>query len=195
MELSGSEIYATGLQTVAKRVDGARLYQLDARLLPFEEEFDLVGAFDVIEHVDEDEVVMAEMHRAVRPGGGIMISVPQHRFLWSQRDVALRHKRRYARVDLLAKVRRAGFEPLRVTSFISLPFPLMALSALRNRRARADFDPFADLKISRTANAILSRVLAVERRLIERGVDFPFGGSLFLCARKVSHDGTSGGAD
>ena len=68
------------------RVPDVQLYQLDGRRLPFEEEFDVVGAFDVLEHVDDDGLVLAQMHQATKPGGGIIVSVPQHPWLWSAVD-------------------------------------------------------------------------------------------------------------
>jgi SAM-dependent methyltransferase len=184
LELWGSEVYAHGLAAVAQRVRGATLFQVDARRLPFDAEFDAIGAFDVLEHLDEDAVVLAEMHRATRPGGGILLSVPQHPFLWSQRDVALHHKRRYTRRQLVARVEAAGFVPVRVTSFVSLPFPLVAAAALANRRPRADYDPFRELKLPAGLDRALGIALSCERALIKSGLSFPFGGSLLVVARR-----------
>ena len=64
---------------------------MDARRIPFEDEFDVIGAFDVLEHIKEDEQVLVQMHRAVKSGGGIMLTVPQHMFLWSEQDVQAHH--------------------------------------------------------------------------------------------------------
>jgi SAM-dependent methyltransferase len=53
MALSGSELFAEGLQFAARRVkDSGRLFQMDARRIPFENEFDIIGAFDVLEHIE-----------------------------------------------------------------------------------------------------------------------------------------------
>jgi len=52
--LTGTEVSPTGLTVAASRVPGARLQQMDGRYLPFEEEFDVIGAFDVLEHIPED---------------------------------------------------------------------------------------------------------------------------------------------
>jgi len=70
MELSGSEVFSAGLAFAAKRVPAARLYQMDARSIPFMAEFNVIGALGVLEHVDDDERVMSEVARALRPGGG-----------------------------------------------------------------------------------------------------------------------------
>jgi SAM-dependent methyltransferase len=183
LRLWGSEVYADGLAAVARRVDGATLFQVDARRLPFDGELDVIGAFDVLEHLDEDAAVLAEMHRAVKPGGGILLSVPQHPCLWSQRDEALHHKRRYTRRHLVSRVEEAGFTPLRVTSFVSLPFPLVAVAALANRRRRADYDPFKELKLPAALDAALDLALSCERRIIQSGLSLPFGGSLLVVAQ------------
>lgn len=131
--LAGSEIYDQGLSFARDRVPAAQLYQMDARKLPFEEEYDVVGAFDVLEHIDEDDAVLREMFRTVRKGGGIVVTVPQHPFLWAEVDDYSFHKRRYTRPELLRKVRAAGFQVERVTSFVSLLLPLMMLSRLSRR--------------------------------------------------------------
>ena len=54
--LVGSEVFSVGLPYAATRVKTAELLQMDARRIPFTEEFDAIGAFDVLEHIVEDEV-------------------------------------------------------------------------------------------------------------------------------------------
>ena len=101
----------------------AELLEVDARRLPFEAEFDVVGAFDVLEHIEEDERALIEMHAALRPGGGLVVTVPQHPALWSAVDEYSRHVRRYRRSELLTKLRDSGFEVIHWTSFVSLLLP------------------------------------------------------------------------
>jgi len=64
LKLSGSEIHSSGLRFAAQRVPNSSFFQMDARHIPFSEEFDVIGAFDVLEHVEEDEDVLAGMYRA-----------------------------------------------------------------------------------------------------------------------------------
>lgn len=71
--------------------------QMDARAIPAEAVFDLIGAFDVIEHIEEDEAALAAIHRALAPGGVAIIAVPQHPWLWSEADDVAHHARRYSR--------------------------------------------------------------------------------------------------
>jgi ubiquinone/menaquinone biosynthesis C-methylase UbiE len=182
VSFTGSEIFLAGLRFAADRLPGVQLLQMDARHIPFKEEFDVVGAFDVLEHIEEDEAVLTEMFRAVRPGGGIMITVPQHPWLWSQLDDLSYHKRRYTRRELLTKVRAAGFEVKLVTSFVSFLLPLMYLSRLRKKRGEIDIQQ--EFKIGHTVNLALSAVMRFETMLIRSGIRIHAGGSLLLVATK-----------
>jgi SAM-dependent methyltransferase len=182
LALAASDVHSEGLAFAARRVPQARFYQADARALAFGEEFDVVGAFDVLEHIAEDDAVLRAMHRALRPGGGVLVTVPQHPALWSAQDAHAGHRRRYTRAALTAKLGAAGFVDIKTTSFVSLLLPLMAAA---RRRKRADADPFEELRIGGATNLLLEKVLDVERGLIRLGVSFPFGGSLLATARKA----------
>ena len=184
MRLLGSEILVDGPPFAAERLPGVSLFQMDAREIPFESEFDVVGAFDVIEHIEEDLLVLSEMRRAVKPGGGILITVPQHPFLWSAVDEHAFHKRRYTAKELAGKLHDSGFEVLHITSFMTLLLPLMFLSRLRHKRPGGESSAGAELQMNPILNACLSRVLGWERSLIERGHCLPAGGSLFAVARR-----------
>jgi hypothetical protein len=124
----------------------------------------------------------------LRRGGGIVLTVPQHPFLWSASDEYAKHVRRYTRAELVGKLREAGFRPLLVTSFVALLFP--ALLAARRARRRLDpgYNPDAELAVGRVASALLEGVLDFERHLIRLGLRFPFGGSLLVVARKPDVD-------
>jgi SAM-dependent methyltransferase len=184
LQICASEVSATALPYAAQRVPRAELLQMDARAIPYEDHFDLIGMFDVLEHIADDVRVLTQAHRALHAGGGVVITVPQHRFLWSQFDERGRHVRRYAARELAAKVAAAGFRIVMTTSFVSLLLPLMMLSRLRQRGPRVDDGALAELRVGRLANVLLEAALACERVLITRGVRFPAGGSLLLIARR-----------
>jgi len=183
LALAASDVHSEGLAFAARRVPQARFYHADARGIAFAGEFDVVGAFDVLEHIAEDEAVLRAMHRALRPGGGVLVTVPQHPALWSAQDEHAGHRRRYTRAELTAKLGAAGFVGIKATSFVSLLLPLMAAA---RRRKRAGADPFEELRIGGVANLLLEKVLDVERVLIRLGVSLPFGGSLLAVARKAA---------
>ncbi len=183
-ELTGSEVFSVGLPYSACRVEKAELLQMDARRIPYEEEFDVIGAFDVLEHIEEDEVVLAEMLRALRPGGGIVLTVPQHPWLWSRQDEHACHVRRYRLGELREKVLQAGFKVEFETSFVSLLLPAMIASRMVQRNAPADSDAMAELRMPALLNRVFERFMDVERLLIEMGMRLPMGGSLLLIAKK-----------
>jgi SAM-dependent methyltransferase len=179
----GSEAYLEGLQFARTRIDPARLLQMDARCVPFVDEFDAIGLFDVIEHIEEDQAVLSQVRRALRPAGIVLITVPQHRFLWSPADEHAGHARRYTRAELVQKIEQAQFRVLRCTSFVSVLFPLLLISRLR-RRGR-EYDSRAEYRIPHALNRLLEVVLSAERAAIRLGATLPFGGSLLLVAQRA----------
>lgn len=184
--LSGSEVHCSGLRFAKQRAPGAELYQMDARQIPFDTEFDVIGAFDVLEHIEADDAVLAEIHRSLRPAGGLILTVPQHPWLWSSADEAASHVRRYRAGELVDQVTRAGFVVRRFVSFVSLLIPLMIASRAMMRWRPAAHDLHAELRVGRTVNALCRPVMALERLLIRLGVSPPLGGSLLLIAQKES---------
>jgi SAM-dependent methyltransferase len=179
--LAGTDVLAESLARTAPRLPGVKLYQVDARRIPFREEFDALLALDVIEHIEEDEVALGAMLAALRPGGALVLSVPQHPWLWTEIDAWSGHKRRYRRPELVARLRGAGFQVEMVTSFATLILPLLVLARKRRRRT---FDPLAELRIDPRVNSLLRLLSTFERGLIFAGVRLPAGGSLLAVARR-----------
>jgi len=181
MRLTASELLSAGLPFAAARVPSARLVQLDAREMPWVDEFDLVGAYDVLEHVDEDERVLRGIRESLRVGGGTVLTVPQHPWLWSEADRYACHVRRYRRGELERKLVAAGFRVLRSTSFVSLLLPLMAASRRRAPTGEA-YDPTAELRIPQPLNRALEGILRLEIGAIRLGCSLPAGGSRLVVA-------------
>lgn len=187
LELCGSEIFKEGLKLAACRVSRANLFQADARKIPFQSEFDVIGAFDVMEHIREDSIVIHQMYQALKPGGGIIITVPQHKFLWSKIDEEGCHIRRYNKLDLKRIVEGAGFKVIKMTSFVSLLLPLVILSRFRLKlkfMQKIDEDIMAEFKIGTSLNSLLKKILDFEFFMIKLGIEFPIGSSLLLVALK-----------
>jgi len=183
VRLSASEIDSAGLPFVRQRAQNANIFQMDARRIPFREEFDLIGAFDVIEHIEEDEEVLNQIYNACKPGGGVIITVPQHPRLWSEVDVFSHHKRRYTKKELVNKIQKSGFEIIETISFVSLLLPMMFLSRLKNV-SKKDFDPMREFSMSHFLNRTLEKIMDFERILIQAGLGFPGGGSLLCVGKK-----------
>ena len=115
-----------GAQVAAER--GLPVLRGDATALPVADgSLDLVVAFDVLEHILDDDSAVAEVKRALRPGGTFLIAVPADPRLWSEHDVAVDHVRRYTRPTLTGVLERGGFEVDSMDSWNVLLRPVVAL--------------------------------------------------------------------
>ncbi|MDE3196122.1 MAG: class I SAM-dependent methyltransferase [Acidobacteriota bacterium] len=94
--------------------------QIDLRQLPFENQFDLVFSFDVLEHIAENREVLANIYRALQPGGDFLLRIPtrvQKRILperftaehakWAEIEHVGQH---YEMDTLLSDLRQIGYE-------------------------------------------------------------------------------------
>jgi SAM-dependent methyltransferase len=159
---------------------------IEARLesLPFEDgAFDLILATDVLEHVEDDLVVLRELRRVAAPGGHLLATVPAYRWLWSQHDHAYHHFRRYTFGRLQRVVRAGGWDPVAASYFNTvLLAPIAAVRVLARRRPVEGGRP--DLRLTpRALNGALLAPMRAEAALIERGVRLPVGVSIgMVCA-------------
>jgi SAM-dependent methyltransferase len=184
--LVGSELHPSGLTYARKRLPPeVEFVQMDARQIPAVGVFDLTGAFDVIEHIGDDEGVLREMREATRTGGGTIIAVPQHPWLWSRADDIAHHERRYRRGELEAKLLRNGFEVVFSSSFTALLLPLMAASRLKGRGNKTDDDAFREFRLSRHVNDVFIATLRAEIRMTLAGWRWPAGGSRIVVGRAM----------
>lgn len=184
LKLYGSELFKEGLEFATTRIQNASFFQMDARSIPFKNQFDVMGAFDVLEHIEEDENVLLQMHQAIQPNGGLIITVPQHPSLWSLQDEQACHVRRYTKKELISKVTRAGFSIVETLSFMSFLLPLMVMSR-KLKNVKKNQDALAELKLHPFINFGLEKILDLERLLIKSRMRFPAGGSLLLVAKKT----------
>jgi len=183
--LHGSEIFVAGLGFAASRLPSASFMQMDARNIPFQEEFDVIGAFDVLEHVKEDERVLAQVSASLKPKGFMLLTVPQHTWLWSSIDEYACHVRRYVASDLHRKIETAGLRIVRSTSFVTTLLPAMMISRLLQKKVPDKcFDATAELKITPWLNSLFFGLLGAELAVIKKGLNFPAGGSRLVVARK-----------
>lgn len=182
VSLKGSEFFPEGLAFARDRIPTASFEQLDARKFEETGTYDVIGAFDVVEHIPEDELVLQNLGNGLRKGGHLILTVPQHRWLWSVVDEVACHVRRYSRSELCQKVESAGLKVTYVTSFVSLLVPLMYLARLRAQNK--DYDPMSEFQIPTWMNWMLEQVMRVEHFLLKTGMSLPVGGSLLVLAQK-----------
>lgn len=182
VSLYGAEFYQEGLIFAKQRVPAATFSQLDILKMDDLAAYDVIGAFDVVEHIYDDKTALKNIARALKSGGYLLLTVPQHQWLWSKVDEYACHQRRYTRNDLLGKIKSVGLEIEYSNSFVALLVPLMWLS--RSRAKDKKIDPMDEFRISTLLNRILETVMKIELSLIKYGLNFPVGGSLLVLARK-----------
>jgi len=145
------------------RERGLDVIRADARCLPMAtDSADLVIAFDILEHIEEDHLAASEIARVLRPGGIALIAVPCDMSLWSAHDVAVGHVRRYTRETLREVLVKAGFTIETLWSWNVLLRPVAAWR--RKRSSGSDLD-----ELSGIVNAGLSAIVAAERYLPVKG--------------------------
>jgi SAM-dependent methyltransferase len=153
--------------------------------------FDLVCAFDVIEHVEDDRLAVSEMRRVAKSGGIMFVSVPAFMFLWSEHDVVNHHFRRYT-----SKILRRLFSEYDAPIFHSyfnfwLFFPIAAVRLLarlftkkhlvKPEDAQSDFDNF---KSGSIVNTVLRSVFLSENIFLKHFISLPVGVSILSSWRK-----------
>jgi SAM-dependent methyltransferase len=183
VKLKGSEIFTEGLHFASARLPNVDFMQMDARKIPYRNEFDVIGAYDVLEHIEEDEAVLGEIYAALKEKGFLLLTVPQHQWLWSGVDDYACHVRRYSLPDLNQKLKSAGFEVIRSSSFVSLLLPAMLISRLGKKTPTAS-QVVNEFEIPEWLNIVLYKLMRLEIGAIKLGLSFPVGGSRLIVARK-----------
>lgn len=179
------DIFEESLVDIKSLFAHVNLIQADAEKLPFFEEFDVIGCFDVIEHIKNDDVVISQIYKSLKKNGLLILTVPHHPFLYCKRDEFLMHKRRYRKSELDQKLKNVGFELCKSTCYTTALLPAhMILNKFNNLQTRNGYSTFKDLNIGSTLTGIANLLLGFERYFIKIGVNFSIGGSLFIVARK-----------
>lgn len=185
LRLVGCEYFEEGLRFARQRVPAAEFRQMDARCIPYTSDLDAIGAFDVLEHIHEDVSVLQQIYKALKPGGCLFITVPQHRWMWSPVDEYACHVRRYDADELHRKVRLAGFGILKSTSFVSTLLPMMFLSRLlKQNKPDMSMNDVTGLYVNPVLNTLFEWLQNIDLALIRAGICLPVGGSRLLVARK-----------
>ena len=144
-----------------------------------ERHYDLIGAFDVVEHIDKDHAALMSIERRLKPGGKLVMTVPAHQWMWSAHDVVNHHVRRYSRRGLQRLIADTPLHLEAIGYFNSLLFPVAVAERMASKLRGKDE---ADLTMpGALLNGMLEKTFALERHLIGR-VPLPPGLSLFAVA-------------
>jgi SAM-dependent methyltransferase len=167
------EYGAEGAEVAHER--GLPTMRSDATSLPLADgSLDLVVAFDILEHLVDDDAAVREVHRVLRPSGTYLVAVPADPRLWSSHDEAVQHVRRYTRSTLVSLLERGGFEVTSVMSWNVLLRPVVAVR--RKMRSGSDLEDLHPV-----VNLGLRTLITAERYLPVK--QWP-GVSLFVRAQR-----------
>ncbi|HTZ49774.1 MAG TPA: class I SAM-dependent methyltransferase [Verrucomicrobiae bacterium] len=166
------------------------MFRRNDRNCPFGKQFELIGMFDVLEHVQEERETLDSLLRLLTPGGRLLLTVPAHKFLWSYFDEAAHHCRRYSSKELHNKLKAAGFEVEYQSQFMTCILPLVWMfrkiggrqQVAQSRDAKALASK--EFRLVPIINGILMALLSPEARWLARGHSLPIGTSLVVIARK-----------
>jgi SAM-dependent methyltransferase len=143
---------------------------------------DLVTAFDVVEHMDDDVAGLREMRRVLRPGGRVLLFVPTFMFLWGVQDEVSNHRRRYRLPELRRVLEQAGFEVERST-YANITF-FTPILLVRQFMRLTGMKVATENSINLPAlNGVFGWFFGLEASLLRR-MNIPFGVS-GLCVAKV----------
>jgi len=180
LKLSGADVSLDSLKFIRPTLPQVELAQVDATDLPYQEEFDVIGAFDVIEHIADDQKALVSLARALKKSGLLFITVPQHAWLWSQADKLAGHERRYSKQELIDKIKAASLEVVSSNSLVFSLLPVLIIARLLGGH-KNDQKSFA---LPKFINQGLYLMMRLDLWLIKKGLVLPAGGSLVLIARK-----------
>jgi SAM-dependent methyltransferase len=170
-----------GLAALVRVRPSARVVRGDVERIPLRSR-SVAAAFllDVLEHVEDDEA-LCETRRVLADDGWLVATVPALPWLWSHRDAAAGHRRRYTARSLRDVLERGRFRVVDLGYHHALLVPLLAVTRRLGRRDErwrdAEDDPAGPV------NALLGAVCRVETAL-SRVVRWPIGSSLYAVARK-----------
>jgi 2-polyprenyl-3-methyl-5-hydroxy-6-metoxy-1,4-benzoquinol methylase len=150
--------------------------------------FDVIAAFDVLEHIADESGVLREIRERLRTGGCLILTVPAHQSLWSAFDVASGHERRYTLATLSRALRTAGFRVQYATYFMSALFPMMWVRRRLVKAKQRDMAALLDseFQIVPGLNEVAYEVLRQEARVIRARRRLPMGASIAAIAVPIA---------
>lgn len=145
--------------------------------------FDIVVALDVIEHVDDDVAALVGIREHMTDGGKAIITVPASMLLWSEHDVVNEHKRRYTLEELKTKLLASGFVIEKISYFNTLLFPLVLVVRTINNILRRNGESDMEMP-NKVVNFILKNIFGFEKYILRVCNMRFFGVSLIAVVRK-----------
>lgn len=197
---SGTGFVAAHLQTLGYNVDVSdvatnglafaknrglkQLYQFDLFNPPFEETYDVICLFDVIEHLHEDKLGLEMVKKMLKPAGKIILTVPAHSWLWNTDDILAGHKRRYTKNQLDDLFKQCTLEPTYIKYFFIFILPFLLLRRMIKSDSKGKIESKANFNIPALANILFHKLTKLEFRLSALLPNI-MGGSIIGIAKKL----------
>lgn len=168
--------------------DPGKLQVGSVNAMPYRDgQFDVIVSADVLCHAAVDEpAALAEFLRCLTPGGTLLVNLPAYQWMASAHDVHVHNKRRYTLGQARRRLAEAGFTAVSGGYWNSLLFPLMLLHRLTAAKAGSgDEGEGSDVKpFPAWQDRLFHAVTVIEQRLAGIGLHLPFGGSVWIEAKK-----------
>jgi 2-polyprenyl-3-methyl-5-hydroxy-6-metoxy-1,4-benzoquinol methylase len=183
--ISVGEMHLNGLK-YAQSYGIKNCYQFDLLRIPFENEFDSIMMFDVLEHIEKDNLALENIKKALKPNGKLILTIPAHMWLWNRDDAIAYHKRRYNKNILKKLLNELNFEILTIRYFFIFITPLLFLRRILNKDDKSiikESEHHKEIKINKIINKILLGLSKFENK-INKFIPNIFGGSILVIVRK-----------
>lgn len=175
-DVSIGEIHTNGIEyAINNNHKNLTIYQFDIMTNPFRKHFDVVGLFDVLEHIEDDRLAIKKIQNMLKDTGKIVITVPAHMWLWCKEDEISNHFKRYELGDLKLLLEQEGFNIKYATNFFISIVPLLYL--------RTKSKSSNEIKINPIINFMLFIVSNIENKIL-KFLSSKIGGSILIVAEK-----------
>ncbi len=179
-DYSIGELHLNGLLYAQKR-GLTNLYQFDLYDPPFNDEFDVVAMFDVIEHIENDGKIIQNIGTILKSKGKLVLTVPAHMFLWSKIDDISGHKKRYNIKTISDLLKQNGFKVRYITHFNLTILPFLMIRSFLSKNDYKESN--SGLKISTISNTLFNILCTIDRIFLKL-FKLPAGGSIIAVAEK-----------
>lgn len=164
---------------------GYNVKKANGLALPYKnQEFAIIGAFDVLEHIEDDVTALKEWQRVLMPGGHIVLTVPAYTWLWSGHDVSLHHFRRHTRKSIKERAEKAGLRVKKSSYAIVFSLPLIVgFRSLNKLLGRKTDSESSYVNVPMWINNLFIAALRVEAKG-HSFLAYPFGTSVVAILEK-----------
>jgi len=189
--IMGSDVVSEPLKRLAASMPGIPLVEFDLVRCPLPDGiFDALVLLNVLEHIDDDQAAVEQVHRVLKYGGVALIEVPAGPHLYDVYDKMLLHRRRYRLSELTVLLENAGFKIMRKSHLGFFLYPGFWAVKKRNKRLfsidKTTIQQVVEQNIRDTGNSRILNILMRIESFLGRWISYPFGiRSLLTCVKPL----------